>query len=210
MSRKNNCQSINQKTDYKGNKERVAEINKAEPDCNCENYSMSKFSPNVVDNNETLARFIFSPMHLGKKGEIKPAIFSHVHDRGCSIQRDSIATSEELIEFAKDFLNADEKHSWEGVLLAECSKVREIKCGNVDNRAVCIYDTANKNNPAHGEMAQSQYIEEADKIELRHDLFQAFNNNNPILPEKYREGKIFEQLPHNLKRSTKLKRDRMG
>lgn len=201
FSDKYDCQGINQKTNDKG-KQRVTEINKAAPDCNCEKYRMSQYSSGVVDSNETLARFVFSPMHLDKKGKIKSSIFSHVSNAGCSIQRDTIATSEELINFAKNFLDGDVNRSWEGVLLAKCSDVKEIKSGNANNRAVCIYDTASENNPSHGEMAQSQYIEEADELELRYNLFQAFGKGIPVNPCQYREGTIWEQLPQHLKRST--------
>jgi hypothetical protein len=73
---------------------------------------------------------------------------------------------------------------------------------NANTRAVCVYDTAEEHNPAHGEMAQSQYIiEEADRAELRHDLFQAFSKGMPVHPRQYREGTILEQLPPHLKHS---------
>lgn len=198
---KNDCQDLNKRTHDIG-KSRVAEINTASPDCGCEKYRMSEHSPNVVGDDEMLARFVFSPMHVNKKGEIKPSIFSHVFNNGCSIQRESIATSEELINFAKNFLISDEKYSWEGVLLAKCDDIRDIKASNKNNRAVCVYDTAEPDNRAHGEMAQTQYIiEEADQAELRYELFQAFGKGVSVHPNKYREGAIWAQLPDHLQRS---------
>jgi hypothetical protein len=205
VSSKYDCQSINLETNDKDN-QRVAEINKAAPDCNCEKYRMSKYSPNVIGNDEVLARFVFSPMHLDRKGNIKPSIFSHVFNVGCSIQRDTIATSKELIDFAKDFLDGNNNRSWEGVLLAKCNDVREINRDNANSRAVCIYDTASENNPSHGEMAQSQYIiNDADQVELRHNLFQAFGKGIAVNPCHYRDGAIWEQLPQHLKCSKTAK-----
>gem|GEM_PF-537507 len=197
-----NCQHINENINERDDK-RVAKINSAAPDCNCEKFRMSKHSPNVVGDDEVLARFVFSPIHVDKKGKIKPSIFSHVFNVGCSIQRDSVAKSEELVNFAKTFLAGDEKRSWEGVLLAKCNELKNIKANSVNSRAVCIYDSATADNPAHGEMSQSQYIiEEADIVELRHNLFETFNNGRPVLPKDYRYGAIWEQLPPNLKRQS--------
>jgi hypothetical protein len=141
IGNKLNCQQINEETVNKA-KQRVAEINKAAPDCSCEKYRMSIFSPSVVGDEETLARFVFSPIHVDKKkGIIKPSIFSHVYSAGCSIQRETIATSEELIDFAKNFLEPDPNRAWEGVLLATCNDVREIKAADAKSRALCVYDT---------------------------------------------------------------------
>lgn len=201
FDKKINCQQINDNIDGK-DKERVAKINSAAPDCCCEKFRMSRYSPNVVKDDEVLARFVFSPIHVNKKnGKIKPSIFSHVFTVGCSIQRDSIATPEELVHFSKNFLEGSEERSWEGVLLASCKSLRDVKINSGKNRAFCIYDTANSHNPAHGEVSQSQYvIEEADGIELRHDLFTVFNNGEPVLPHNYRNGSIWGHLPNDLQR----------
>jgi len=198
-----NCQHLNEHINEK-DKERVAKINNAAPNCSCEQYRMSKHSPNVVGNNEALARFVFSPIHVDKKGRIKASIFSHVFNVGCSIQRDDIAKPEELVNFAKEFL-ADDKMTWEGVLLANCNDLKSIKANSINSRAVCVYDTASATNPAHGEISQSQYIiEEADVVELRSELFKAFGGGQPILPNDYRQGTIWEQLPSDLKRPSKI------
>jgi hypothetical protein len=57
------------------------------------------------------------------------------------------------------------------------------------------YDTANPDNPAHAELFQSQYIiDEADALELRHNLFVAFGNGNIVSPSKYRSGSVWANL----------------
>ncbi len=157
---------------------------------------MSRHSPCAVENSEILARFVFSPIHIHHKtGNVKPSIFSHVFSVGCSIQRDSVATNKELISFANDFLGGDDKRSWRGVLLAECHELRSIKVENSLNRAVCVYDTAEQENPAHGEIGQTHHIiNEADVVELRHALFTAFGNGAVIPPFQYRNGKVWDNL----------------
>lgn len=138
-------------------------------------------------------------MHVGKTEALKPSIFSHVYLKGCSIQRHDIATTLELVSFASKFLDDNKNQAWKGVLLAKCDDLRNIKVGGTSKRSVCAYDTAEKENPAHGEIGQTQYIiEEADKNELRHDLITAFGNGNIIQPILYRSGTVWNNLPQNL------------
>lgn len=161
---------------------------------------MSTHSPGVVENSEVLARFVFSPLHFHKKnGQLMPNVFSHVHNKGCSIQRDSIAQKDEIVGFIKRLLLAQNNFAWKGLLLAECQTVRGILTNKSTKRAVCVYDTAENENPAHGEICQTRYIEEDDEAELRHDLFVAFGNREIISPIQYRNGTVLNGLPEQLK-----------
>lgn len=198
FGRRVDCRGINQRT--RGNKQRVDAINAAAPDCACEKYRMSEHSPSTVANTEVLARFVFSPMHIHKKtGDILPSVFSHVHTVGCSIQRDSIAKTDEIVAFVKSFLDARDDRAWIGVLAGKCQDVRGISADESCDRAVCVFDTAEPENPAHGEMCQTNYIvEEADKLELRRNLFGAFGNGVVIQPSQYRDGAAWDQLPQHL------------
>ena len=72
---------------------------------------MSAHSPDVVSIQETLARFVFSPMHIDRKGKVKPSLFDQVHSSGCSVQRDSIATTGEITQFVRDFLKVAENRA---------------------------------------------------------------------------------------------------
>lgn len=189
------CQGINKSTQNSEN--RVSEINAAAPDCGCEKYPMSKDSPGVVGDSEQLALFIFLPVFkIGKDGKAKSGAFGHVHKKGRSIQRDSVATTSELDRFSRNFLKADEKFAWAGVLLAKCADVRNLKIENSLNRKVCVYDTADKESPAHGEMAQTQHIiDPDDEIELRNNLLEVFGKGEIIAPHQYRGGEIWNNLP---------------
>lgn len=187
------CEGLNLATDYSS--QRISDINAKAPNCSCEKYRMSRYSPSVVDNSEYISLFVFLPIHKTKNGNALPSIFSHVHLKGRSVQRDNIATETELVDFTHNFLKADIKRVWEGVLLAKCDDIRNIKLDQTLNRSVCIYDTALESNPAHGEIGQTQHIEEADQNELRHQLLVAFGNGNIIKPNNYWQGSIWNALP---------------
>ena len=187
------CQGINQRTQ---NDHRVSEINAAAPDCACEKYRMGVDSPGVIGDSEMLARFVFSPYQVDKNGRLKSSAFSHVHDKGCSIQRDTMIENDEVLAFVKRFLESREDHAWKGLLLAECSTVRKILINNSSRRAVCVYDTAEKDNPAHGEICQTHHvIDEDDRVELRHELLAAFGNAVIVQPAQYRSGQVLNELP---------------
>lgn len=189
---KSECQGINLRAQ---NNQRVSEINASVPDCGCEKYRMSAHSPDVVDDSEKLARFVFSPYQVDKKGKLKPSAFSHVYDKGCSIQRETIAENDEILLFINQFLEKREDHVWKGLLVAESSAVRKILIKNTSRRAACVYDTAEKENPSHGEICQTQHvIEDDEKVELRHDLLMAFGNEEIIPPAQYRKGIVWNAL----------------
>lgn len=175
--------------------DRVRDFNHRCPSCICERFLTSLHSPGRVTDEEELSRFVFSPIHVGKKGNIKPAIFSHVFNAGCSIQRESIATESELVTFVKGFLAGDSSRSWHGVLVGDSKSLRDYLMENSDQRAFCIYDTAEKDNPAHGEIHQALYeISDADQIELRAKLFEVFNGGVPVSPTAYRRGTVFNRI----------------
>lgn len=161
---------------------------------------MSKHSACPVCESETLARFVFLPIHINERtGQLKPSCFSHVHSKGCSIQRDSVARLDELLTFVETFLGRKDEYVWRGVLCGGCRDVRSIKAIE-GHRAVCVYDTAEPENPAHGELCQTHYIiEEADQLELKRNLFAAFGDGSIIQPSEYRNGAVWQQLPQHLR-----------
>lgn len=193
------CHSLHIKTFDTTN--RIQEINSAAPDCACEKNSMSFYSPGVVESSEQLALFIFDPIFkLDKNGKAKPNAFSHIKSKGRSVQRHDIAKNNELISFANNFLTGQNDRVWKGVLLANCDAVRAIKLNDSTNRFLCVYDTAEKENPAHAEIGQSQYIiEEADNNELRHELLCAFNNGILTDSTMYKNGAIWNALSIELR-----------
>lgn len=188
LTQESSCQQLN--TSSLEEKERVSAFSKACPDCICEKYRSSTFSPAVVQDSENLARFVFSPIHLDRRGtKIKPSVFSHISTKGCSIQRESVASDSELADFLASYLKKNPTHSWYGTLTASCEAVRGVLLNGQTKRALCVYDMAEEHNPAHGEIHQSQYvIEESDMIELRAELFRIFNGGAQIHPKEYRGG----------------------
>lgn len=101
--------------------------------------------------------------------------------------------------FVTSFLDAQDGRAWVGVLSGKCRDVRSIRPDETDDRAVCVFDTAEPENPAHGELCQTHYIvEEADRVELRRKLYVAFGDGTVIKPSQYRNGTAWGQLPRHL------------
>lgn len=193
-TQESSCQHLNSSTLEE--KERVSVFSNACPDCICEQYRTSCFSPGIVQDSEQLTRFVFSPIHLNGKGtKIKPSVFSHIFTKGCSIQRETIVSNSELVQFVASYLNANPTHSWYGTLTASCEALRGIQLNGRAKRVLCVYDMAEEHNPAHGEIHQSQYvIEEADRPELRAEIFKLFNEGVHTQPKDYRGGLVLSGI----------------
>lgn len=193
------CECLHRWT-YDGN-DRVQQINASAPDCMCERHRMSKYSAGVVNEGELLSRFVFSPIHYNKKtGRLKPSLFSYAADRGCSIQRESLATPDEIVKFVTEFLQRQGTYVWYGVVVGDCENVRGIRLNGMPNRTVCVYDTAERSNPAHAEICLTHFaLEDGDANEMRRHLMTAFNTQNLISPGTYQSGRVWARLPSNLR-----------
>lgn len=193
------CRSILESVPDAREAERVATLNSQAPSCACEEFRTSCYSPYPVSSSETIFRFVFHPTHFNRKGDLKDSLFSHVFNRGCSIQRD-LATSDEIAAFVRGFLDANPKCMWKGVVTAKCAEVRGITINDGGNRSVCVYDTGEKKNPAHAELFKSQFVvEEADGPELRVKLFKAFKCQRVQQPSEFMGGVVWGGLPNELR-----------
>lgn len=177
--------------------QRVRDVYTEAQNCSCESSPISRHSPGIVQDNEILALFIFSPMNVDRKGRVKPAVFSHVHEKGRSVQRDDVADVDELVKFSTDFLRGKDDRAWKGVLLGNVGLVRKL-INFKGAQSVCVYDTAEQRNPAHAELFQSDDLDEADRVELRAELYDIFNGENPVTPENYRSGHVWREVPIEL------------
>jgi hypothetical protein len=186
-----NCRKINQLSGLVDSKKRVAEFAAAAPNCTCEAEVCSEFSSAIVADIEVLSRFIFSPIHISESGRstIKPSAFSYAETGGCSVQRESIATDQELGQWMAGYKHAQSGHLWQGVLTAKCLTVRNIKVSGA-KRAAGVYDTAEKSNPSHAEIFHTEHVLEEDRLEIRRELMIAFNSNRLISPNVYRGGTL--------------------
>jgi hypothetical protein len=130
-----------------------------DPQCNCENVSVSQFSPGIVENNEILVRQIYSPIHIDEQpGRVNTFAFTDAQDKGMSVNRKTYSSREELNKKVQYKLKLDEEQgkvrSFQGVIYATCHDVRAIKT-NDNLKAFCVYDTGNKNDISHADISQA-------------------------------------------------------
>lgn len=195
------CAWINWKTSPDDFPNRVGSINTCAPDCACEKHRMSRYSPNPVSDHEQLSRFIFFPMHYSmRKGKVLPSLFSYATRQGCSVQREDLGATAEISSFVSKFINKNKNAVWLGVVGAKCGAVRLMQIDGYDSRSACVYDTAEKHNPAHAEICCPYSVpEEGDANELRNSLMKLFNAGSPIAPNAYRNGVVREGLTTELR-----------
>jgi hypothetical protein len=130
-----------------------------------------------------------------KNGKVMPSAFSHVATKGCSVQREKIATLAELESWIGAYLKKNSTHTWMGTLACDSKSVRDIQLNDKPHRVLAIYDTAEQQNEAHAEIFQTEYvIEDSDRLELRADLLKRFNNGILTQPATYRAGALWSKL----------------
>lgn len=168
---------------------RVAEFRNAAPRCHCETSPASTVSPHCVDSEELLSRFIFSPIHVNKHGKPKASAFSHVTTRGCSVQREGLASNQELLKWLAAYRTSNPGHSLLSVASAKCADVRALRFSKCNERSVAVYDTAIPENAAHAELMQTEHgLDESDDIETRRQLLTLFTGSPAQTRSEYRQG----------------------
>lgn len=145
-------------------------------------------------------RFVFLPMHVDKKtGLLMPNFTDHVFTAGFSVQRNEMARLKELQDCVKGFLANKEKAAWLGVVVASVDELRACRISGGSEVAFGIYDSAEKNNPAHAEIAATRYaIEDPDRMEAQKHLLDCFGSGKLIPRESFFDGKVWNGLSTSL------------
>lgn len=168
----------------------------------CERYKFTKYSPGVVMDEESISRIICSPIHVNPKtGKLKSAAFSYFENRGCSVQRESVAQDSEISEVVGDLLNSNDSLRWCGVATAKTQDLRSMQFSSKRGRAIAVYDSAELKNPAHAEfcLISQSNLEDGDMNELRRLVMLSFGNGLLVHPNAYRGGAVKSNLSNGLR-----------
>lgn len=149
--------------------------------CSCELESQSQYSPGIVSDEESVARLIFSPLHI-KDGVILSAAFSDVDvdGRGLSVNRLDYCGEDFLKDAgakkaAEDRQRTGKGRDYEGYIMASVCPVRCIL--HEGKRAFCVKDTALPENISHADIEKdSAYsnLTPSERRRLRRKLQQQF------------------------------------
>jgi hypothetical protein len=203
------CQKTFERIETEGNN-RVAKLFSAIPHCACECCRVSKHSPNVITGDELIARHVISPVHVMPDGKFKPSLFSHVFNKGCSVQREDHAEDPIVAHVVTQLAEAARDGGWFGMVFASAKDIRNICISSTCDRAVCLYDTAEPNNAAHAEIFLSRPIVDADDNEIRAALHKCFGDGVYQKPEGYRDGRIWGLIDQPVRDRTASARTAMG
>lgn len=137
--------------------------------------SISEFSPCAVNDNETLARQIFSPIHLDDDGNFTPMALSDVFNKGLSTNRLSYKSDTDTHLAGESKAQNDRLHKPDRVYLGfvklETQQIRATAFENNGN-AFGVYDTGLKNDPTHSDVCCIvPKPSKSAKIKLRLSLF---------------------------------------
>ncbi|MEA2028313.1 MAG: hypothetical protein U9N49_05010 [Campylobacterota bacterium] len=143
-----------------------------------EKVSQNRYSPCVIDNEEVVARLLFSPRHY-LDGEILPMAFDQVtNEGGMSILRMSYFFENSLNKTISQIGNSTVKYCGYA-----CAKVEDIRAIKIEDLRVCyVLDTATKEKRGHADIFYIKFsIEEcglpkkALKTYVRKEIAKVFN-----------------------------------
>jgi hypothetical protein len=125
------------------------------PNGACEAVAVSEHSPGPVEDDETLTRFIFAPIHVDGGGVPVSTAFSDAWNSDLSVFREEGASDEELklaITQVKEIGLAKEPpkpRKLVAVMMAKASQIRAEVVKPTSSKAFRIYDTADAEKPHH-------------------------------------------------------------
>ncbi|MCU7833944.1 MAG: hypothetical protein KZQ83_01735 [gamma proteobacterium symbiont of Taylorina sp.] len=153
-----------------------------------EKLSVSEYSPGVVDDNEFIARQIFTPIHVEENGEIKTAAFDDALNKGLSVNRLKCASEDNIHKSGELKAEHDRQYrpdrQYIGFIKAEVSTIRSFwEC---EKRVYTAFDTALKDTPHHSDVCvilfgennsvEPKLSKKTAKIRRRLDLKRTFGN----------------------------------
>lgn len=186
--------------DQPGQECRVARLDRAHPDCRCQDHSVSPHSVGRVEDDEVVARILVAPYHIDKKtGLPRASALSGAESSGLSLFRDAHAKDDEIRAVAVGLVENARKAQGDkagvfGVLLMRGSVIRRI-CREGEAPCYCLYDTGLAYNPSHAEIFQ-RIADVATPIHLdrRRLLFGAVKDT--FVPVKdFRDGLLADLAP---------------
>jgi hypothetical protein len=136
------------------------------PDCCCERESVCpEFSPGIVADDETLARFVPRKDLDLDTNEVKASLFEKATENGMSVVRFEL-------ERKKGAFQQPAGGNFYGFVTATCRDIRAIV--NEEKRLFSVYDTALKANIHHADVCVTVGASGAAAIKFRRELQELF------------------------------------
>jgi hypothetical protein len=159
---------------------RAVHLDEKQPNCRCQQLSVSEFSIGPVENREKLLRLLMAPQHHGKNGQPKASALTDAERNGLSVFREAQATDDRrvatgLVNRAREGqsdIKKKAKIGVFGVLNMTCSAIRQFIRESELRPCYCVYDTAQPDIPSHAETFQCvASVDQAVCEDRRRQLF---------------------------------------
>jgi hypothetical protein len=178
---------------------RVLQIDRAHPNCRCQDFSVSKHSIGRVDDDEVVARILVAPQHMDKKGRPRAGALSDAERNGLSLFRENHAKDHEIRRVAEGLVararqSQGDKAGVFGVLLMQCGIIRAFQREG-ESPCYCLYDTALVDSPGHAEVFQRVADVELPICEDRRRLLFGLVKNTFVPVADFRDGLLLDLAP---------------
>jgi len=141
-----------------------------------EKESVSPYSIGIVEDNENLARNIFSPHHYDPKtGNLTSLAFDDILNKGLSVLRFDYTGNDEVIRIGQH--KKKDTHEYHGYITVQAKCIREYIID--PKRAMAVYDTAMVDLLTHADICSISVMTKGNKSLLRLFLRDAFSKLIP-------------------------------
>lgn len=181
---------------------RAAALDRLQPGCRCQIYSVSDLSTGIVRDDEVLVRLLVAPQHMNSRGRPKAGALTDAERGGLSLFRDDQVADEEIRAAATGLVERarrgqGDKANKAGVFGVLRISGREIRaCRRPGEEACyCLYDTAQPDVWGHAEAFQRVARTPLEVCEdRRRILFEALQSSFIPVGE-FRNGLLLDLAP---------------
>lgn len=178
------CQTFFQRREELGT-EFWSELGKSHPRCECEQVSVSTYSPGPVKDNEILLSVVTKSEFISTKGCVQMTFVESRIKNGLSTNRKQHITKHEHDRLANELAQRYKDRVNYGSVELSVAEIRDII--HEDERAFGVYDTACEDNVAHAEIGCTEYPppktqgRKKIRIVLRDQLLKSVQHGGRIL-----------------------------
>ena len=182
---------------------RVSRLDRVQPECRCQEHSVSEHSAGRVEDDEVIARILVAPQHMGGKGKPRAAALVDAERNGLSLFRMDRAKDHEIRTAAEALVararasQGDKPHRAGvfGVLVMRGGTIRRCEREGEGRPCYCLYDTALADNRGHAEIFQRVADTDLAVCEDRRRILFGLVKDTFIPVADFRAGLLLDLAP---------------
>src|SRR5690606_24880986 len=123
------------------------------PECSCEKFTVSEFSPGPVLDAEVIISAVTSDHYVDTNGRVEPTLFDQRLSGGLSVDRMAYSSASDVKERGERLAEGNPKKRYRGHIVLSVGSIRSVV--HESKRCFSVYDTGLAENNSHAEIAMT-------------------------------------------------------